>query len=77
MFGALLEFALVNYASRSDKHREKQRERMKDWEIEHMNASMNANNMDNGHLDNHSNFAMVGMNKMDIGYSTTILILQW
>ena len=34
MFGALLEFALVNYASRSDKHRERMKEQAKKWEME-------------------------------------------
>ncbi|XP_071525784.1 glutamate-gated chloride channel-like isoform X4 [Panulirus ornatus] len=42
VFGALLEFALVNYASRSDKHREKMKEKMKEqkkqWEAEHAAA---------------------------------------
>ncbi|KAK3890778.1 hypothetical protein Pcinc_005293 [Petrolisthes cinctipes] len=36
VFGALLEFALVNYASRSDKHREKMKEKLKEhkqWEM--------------------------------------------
>nr|XP_045612838.1 glutamate-gated chloride channel-like isoform X2 [Procambarus clarkii] len=42
VFGALLEFALVNYASRSDKHREKMKEKFdeqkKQWEAEHAAA---------------------------------------
>ncbi|XP_071526262.1 glutamate-gated chloride channel-like [Panulirus ornatus] len=38
VFGALLEFALVNYASRSDKHREKMKEQKKQWEAEHVAA---------------------------------------
>ncbi|KAK8733029.1 hypothetical protein OTU49_006722, partial [Cherax quadricarinatus] len=42
VFGALLEFALVNYASRSDKHREKMKEKLKEqkkqWEAEHAAA---------------------------------------
>lgn len=42
VFGALLEFALVNYASRSDKHREKLKEKLKEqkkqWEVEHAAA---------------------------------------
>ncbi|XP_045134988.1 glutamate-gated chloride channel-like isoform X2 [Portunus trituberculatus] len=42
VFGALLEFALVNYASRSDKHREKLKEKLKEqkkqWEMEHAAA---------------------------------------
>ena len=39
MFCALLEFALVNYASRSDMQRDRARERMerakRQWELEH------------------------------------------
>nr|APG53536.1 glutamate-gated chloride channel [Cancer borealis] len=42
VFGALLEFALVNYASRSDKHREKLKQKLKEqkeqWEMEHAAA---------------------------------------
>ncbi|KAG7164559.1 Glutamate-gated chloride channel-like 14, partial [Homarus americanus] len=42
VFGALLEFALVNYASRSDKHREKMKEKLeeqkKQWEADHAAA---------------------------------------
>ena len=34
VFGALLEFALVNYASRSDVHREKLKKQRRQWEIE-------------------------------------------
>ena len=34
VFGALLEFALVNYASRSDAHREKFKKQRRQWEIE-------------------------------------------
>ena len=34
VFGALLEFALVNYASRSDAHREKMKKQRKQWEME-------------------------------------------
>uniref|UniRef100_T1J6Z9 Neurotransmitter-gated ion-channel transmembrane domain-containing protein n=1 Tax=Strigamia maritima TaxID=126957 RepID=T1J6Z9_STRMM len=35
VFGALLEFALVNYACRSDQHREKLKQQRKQWEMEH------------------------------------------
>ncbi|XP_063853885.1 glutamate-gated chloride channel-like isoform X5 [Scylla paramamosain] len=38
VFGALLEFALVNYASRSDIHREKQKKQRRQWEFEHQAA---------------------------------------
>ena len=34
VFGALLEFALVNYASRSDAHREKLKKQRRQWEME-------------------------------------------
>lgn len=34
VFGALLEFALVNYASRSDAHREKLKKQRRQWELE-------------------------------------------
>ena len=34
VFGALLEFALVNYASRSDAHRDKMKKQRKQWEME-------------------------------------------
>ena len=61
VFGALLEFALVNYASRSDKHREKMKDKLKEWEIEHraaLQAQMDANEANNS-ADGHSGFAMV------------------
>ena len=34
VFGALLEFALVNYASRSDAHRDKLKKARRQWEME-------------------------------------------
>jgi anionic glutamate receptor len=34
VFGALMEFALVNYASRSDQHREALKKRRRQWELE-------------------------------------------
>lgn len=34
VFGALLEFALVNYASRSDTHRDKMKKQRRQWEFE-------------------------------------------
>lgn len=34
VFGALLEFALVNYASRSDQHREAVKKQRRQWELE-------------------------------------------
>ena len=38
VFTALLEFALVNYASRSDAHREKMKKQHRQWEHEHQVA---------------------------------------
>ncbi|XP_076062287.1 glutamate-gated chloride channel-like isoform X2 [Oratosquilla oratoria] len=57
VFGALLEFALVNYASRSDKHREKLKEKMKEQlkQRELMEAAM-MEQMEDGH--GHSTYAM-------------------
>ncbi|MPD03510.1 Glutamate-gated chloride channel [Portunus trituberculatus] len=61
VFGALLEFALVNYASRSDKHREKLKEKLKEhkkqWEMEHA-AALEAALQEAGE-DGHT-FGMVG-----------------
>ena len=47
VFGALLEFALVNYASRSDAHRDKMKKQRKQWELDHQAAlgAMEANGM--------------------------------
>lgn len=56
-FGALLEFALVNYASRSDAQREKMRKQRKQWEAE-QRAAMEAMAAD-GLLDDRNSFAMV------------------
>ncbi|XP_042884812.1 glutamate-gated chloride channel-like isoform X5 [Penaeus japonicus] len=60
VFGALLEFALVNYASRSDKHREKLKEKLKEqkkqWEVEHA-AALEAVMAEQAE-DGHSAFAM-------------------
>ncbi|XP_021920383.1 glutamate-gated chloride channel isoform X3 [Zootermopsis nevadensis] len=41
VFGALLEFALVNYASRSDMHRENMKKQRRQYELEHA-ASLEA-----------------------------------
>jgi anionic glutamate receptor len=57
VFGALLEFALVNYASRSDAHREKMKKQRKQWEMEHQ-AALDAMAAD-GLLDDRNSFAMV------------------
>ena len=37
VFGALLEYALVNYASRSDAQRLARKKVQKQWEIDHQN----------------------------------------
>lgn len=42
VFGALLEFALVNYASRSDLQRDKMKQQRKQWEMEHAAAMAEA-----------------------------------
>jgi hypothetical protein len=64
VFGALLEFALVNYASRSDKHREKLKDKIKEWEAEQL-AVLQAQ-MEQGEQgilgDPHSGFVMVRRN---------------
>ncbi|CAL4068006.1 unnamed protein product, partial [Meganyctiphanes norvegica] len=61
VFGALLEFALVNYASRSDKAREKLKEKVKEqkkqWEAEHQ-AALEAAMVDQMNEDTHGGFAM-------------------
>ena len=55
VFGALLEFALVNYASRSDMHREQLKKQRRQWELEHQ-AAMEA---EHGFEDGTTTFAMV------------------
>ncbi|XP_071044107.1 glutamate-gated chloride channel-like isoform X2 [Parasteatoda tepidariorum] len=47
VFGALLEFALVNYASRSDAHKKSAKEQQKkQWELEH--AALEADHLEDG-----------------------------
>jgi len=59
VFCALLEFALVNYASRSDMQRERARERMerarRQWELEHADNLGQNNSMSRGPMHNHVN----------------------
>ncbi|KAK2704828.1 glutamate-gated chloride channel-like isoform X3 [Artemia franciscana] len=55
VFGALLEFALVNYASRSDAHREKLKKQRRQWEMEHA-AALEAQQAE--HLDEVTGFAL-------------------
>lgn len=57
VFGALLEFALVNYASRSDMHRENMKKQRRQCELEHA-ASMDATS-DLIDTDSNTTFAMV------------------
>lgn len=57
VFGALLEFALVNYASRSDMHRENMKKQRRQCELEHA-ASMDATS-DLIDTDSNATFAMV------------------
>ena len=57
VFCALLEFALVNYASRSDMHRERGRERLqrarRQWELEHTETQEGGGQVDNKVNVNH------------------------
>ncbi|KAG8178491.1 hypothetical protein JTE90_023420, partial [Oedothorax gibbosus] len=47
VFGALLEFALVNYASRTDEHKKKDKEQQKkQWELEH--TALEADHLEDG-----------------------------
>lgn len=56
VFGALLEFALVNYASRSDAHKKSAKEQQKkQWELEH--AALEADHLEDGA----TTFAMVSL----------------
>lgn len=55
VFGALLEFALVNYASRSDMHREQMKKQRRQWEFEHQ-AALEAEHLES---DGATTFAMV------------------
>ena len=51
VFGALLEFALVNYASRSDMHRENMKKQRRQWEAEQVAleaAAMHADHLEDG-----------------------------
>lgn len=57
VFGALLEFALVNYASRSDMHRENMKKQRRQCELEHA-ASMDATS-DLIETESNATFAMV------------------
>ncbi|XP_047489524.1 glutamate-gated chloride channel-like isoform X1 [Penaeus indicus] len=54
VFGALLEFALVNYASRSDMHREQMKKQRRQWEFEHQ-AALEAEHLES---DGATTFAM-------------------
>lgn len=57
VFGALLEFALVNYASRSDMHRENMKKQRRQCELEHA-ASLDATS-DLIDTESNATFAMV------------------
>lgn len=57
VFGALLEFALVNYASRSDMHRDNMKKQRRQCELEHA-ASMDATS-DLIDTESNATFAMV------------------
>ena len=59
VFCALLEFALVNYASRSDMHRERGRERLqrakRQWELENNETQEGGGKVDNKVIVNQEN----------------------
>jgi hypothetical protein len=57
VFGALLEYALVNYASRSDAQRLARRKVQKQWELDH--CSFEPEHMDTIPANNGGSFAMV------------------
>ncbi|XP_050313654.1 glutamate-gated chloride channel isoform X2 [Anthonomus grandis grandis] len=57
VFGALLEFALVNYASRSDMHRENMKKQRRQVELEHAQSLDGASDMID--TDSNATFAMV------------------
>ncbi|XP_066247584.1 glutamate-gated chloride channel isoform X3 [Euwallacea similis] len=57
VFGALLEFALVNYASRSDMHRENMKKQRRQVELEHAQSLDGASDMID--TDSNTTFAMV------------------
>ncbi|XP_050313656.1 glutamate-gated chloride channel isoform X4 [Anthonomus grandis grandis] len=56
VFGALLEFALVNYASRSDMHRENMKKQRRQVELEHAQSLDGASDMID--TDSNATFAM-------------------
>ncbi|XP_066247587.1 glutamate-gated chloride channel isoform X6 [Euwallacea similis] len=56
VFGALLEFALVNYASRSDMHRENMKKQRRQVELEHAQSLDGASDMID--TDSNTTFAM-------------------
>lgn len=61
VFGALLEFALVNYASRSDTHHENEKKKLKYREMEHSTSvDPSSEIMDQ---DGSTNFAMVSVDR--------------
>ncbi|XP_064085543.1 glutamate-gated chloride channel-like isoform X4 [Macrobrachium nipponense] len=51
VFGALLEFALVNYASRSDMHRDQYKRNHRHWEEEHAACEATASRINRRHWD--------------------------
>ena len=69
VFGALLEFALVNYASRSDMHRENMKKKYR--EMEHSSSVDPATEL--LEADGPANFAMVSI--CSWGYVNTIFLL--
>lgn len=64
VFGALLEFALVNYASRSDMHRENMKKQRRQCELEHA-ASLDATS---DLIDTESNATFAMVKKSDLSW---------
>ena len=59
VFGALLEFALVNYASRSDMHRDQIKKQRRQWELEQAAALEAQQHLEDGA----TTFAMVRLSE--------------
>lgn len=76
VFGALLEFALVNYASRSDAHREKLKKQRRQWELERerdqqalvMEAAAAAAVVESRMEDGSTTFAMVTLKRAHVTF---------
>lgn len=77
VFGALLEFALVNYASRSDVHHaaaKQQRQRLAKWNMEQ--ALLEGNNIELASYGLVSNYHFFSINNYFFHTITTILFVS-